>query len=464
MKTFSKITAGFGALAAIGGCCSEKQYTKPNIVFFFADDIGAECFGCYGGVEYQTPHIDSLAQAGIQYMNMNAQPLSSPSRVQVMTGLYNDRNYVAFGYMNQDEHTFAQVAKEAGYETAIVGKWQLGRSRAMLPIAGFDEYFCSQIEMYLESRGERQTDRYANSMWDNNGKRYDFAIYGPDAMQDYAFDYIDRKVEEGKPFLLYYTEPLVHTPHTTTPDTSIWDDLYDSRFGGGADTSYFKYQVRYMDKQVGNMIQKLKDKGVWNNTIFIFASDNGTSTRILSRTADGQEVRGGKGEPTYRGTHVPMIIAWGDRLAGRKAEHLTDLTDILPTIADIVGIPIPEDWNLDGVSLYPEICGQEPNAKDLVLVHFNPLWPTTPSPKASRYAMDDDYAYFWDGRIYNYREDPDFKQPLLWKDAPADLQARLQPLKDRVDQMPDFYPDKPGAPRKFPYKTFYDFAPPQNPF
>ena len=151
MKTFSKITAGFGALAAIGGCCSEKQYTKPNIVFFFADDIGAECFGCYGGVEYETPCIDSLAKAGIQYMNMNAQPLSSPSRVQVMTGLYNDRNYVAFGYMNQDEHTFAQVAKDAGYETAIVGKWQLGRSRAMLPIAGFDEYFCSQIEMYLES-------------------------------------------------------------------------------------------------------------------------------------------------------------------------------------------------------------------------------------------------------------------------------------------------------------------------
>ena len=102
--------------------------------------------------------------------------------------------------------------------------------------------------------------------------------------------------------------------------------------------------------------------------------------------------------------------------------------------------------------------------KDLVLVHFNPLWPTTPSPKASRYAMDDDYAYFWDGRIYNYRTDPEFKSPLQWKDAPAELQERLAPLKARVDEMPDFYPDKPGAPRRFPYKTFYDFAPPQNPF
>ena len=121
-------------------------------------------------------------------------------------------------------------------------------------------------------------------------------------------------------------------------------------------------------------------------------------------------------------------------------------------------------FEISGVSLYPELCGQEPNAKDLVLVHFNPLWPTTPSPKASRYAMDNDYAYFWDGRIYNYREDPEFRHPLRWDQAPAELQARLQPLKERVDRMADFYPDKPGAPRKFPYKTFYDFAPPQNPF
>ena len=176
MKRIHPLTTGIGALAALAGCTSVQQPSKPNIVFFFADDIGAECFGCYGGVEYETPNIDALARQGILYSNMNAQPLSSPSRVQVMTGLYNDRNYVAFGYMNEDEHTFAQVAKEGGYETAIVGKWQLGRSRAMLPKAGFDEFFCSQIEMYLESRGPRQTDRYANSMWDNNGERYDFAI------------------------------------------------------------------------------------------------------------------------------------------------------------------------------------------------------------------------------------------------------------------------------------------------
>ena len=124
----------------------------------------------------------------------------------------------------------------------------------------------------------------------------------------------------------------------------------------------------------------------------------------------------------------------------------------------------PEGHALDGVSLWPEICGKEPNQKDLVLVHFNPLWPTTPSPKASRYAMDDRYAYFWDGRVYDYRTDPSFASPLQYESLDASLKERLAPLKERVDQMKDFYPDKPGAPRRGNYKTFYDFAPPQNPF
>ena len=134
------VFSGMGALAAMTGC-SPTQPQKPNIVFFFADDIGVECFGCYGGAEYETPHIDSLASQGIMYTNMNAMPLSSPSRVQVMTGLYNDRNYVCFGYLNDDENTFAHLAQDAGYSTAIVGKWQMGRSREMVPKLGFDESF-----------------------------------------------------------------------------------------------------------------------------------------------------------------------------------------------------------------------------------------------------------------------------------------------------------------------------------
>jgi arylsulfatase A len=183
----------------------------------------------------------------------------------------------------------------------------------------------------------------------------------------------------------------------------------------------------------------------------------------VTEQKDGSQIRGGKGAPNYRGTHVPLIIAWGDKVAGKTSDRIADLTDILPTIADAVGVPVPAEWDIDGVSLYPEISGQTPLAKDMCLVHFNPLWPTTPFPKASRYAMDDKYAYFWDGRIYEYKVDPDFQKPLMYADASDDIKKIVEPLKNRVEEV-DFYPDMPGKERRCDYGTFYDFAPPQNPF
>lgn len=131
----------------------------------------------------------------------------------------NDRNYVNFGYMNDDEHTFAHLARQAGYSTAVVGKWQLGRSREMVGKLGFDEWCLTQLQIYKELAGERATDRYAFSYVDDNG-HYEFSYYAPDDFQRYAFEYIDRQTEAGKPFLLYYPTPLVHTPHVATPDSS----------------------------------------------------------------------------------------------------------------------------------------------------------------------------------------------------------------------------------------------------
>jgi arylsulfatase A len=160
---------------------------------------------------------------------------------------------------------------------------------------------------------------------------------------------------------------------------------------------------------------------------------------------------------------VPLVIAWGDKIGGKTSDRIADLTDIFPTIADICGIDIPQEWNIDGVSLFPEINGEEPLEKELSLVHFNPLWPTTPAPYASRYAMNDDYAYFWDGRIYEYKKDPEFKNPVMYADASDELKAAVADLKARVDEV-DFYPDMPGQLRRSDYGTFYDFAPPQNPF
>lgn len=465
MKKELKI-AGMGALSlAAVGCTGQQKEIRPNIVFMFADDLGAEAFGCYGGVSYNTPNVDRLAQEGVLYTNMHSMPLSCPSRVQLMTGVYNDRNYVNFGYMNDDDPTFATLAKMAGYSTAMVGKWQLGRSREIPGRVGFDEWNLNQVEMYKEFASSTMgfyTDRYANSYLDNNG-RYDLSLYAPDDFQKYCYDFIDRKTDAGEPFLLYYSTPLVHTPHTPTPDSESWDLDYAGRFKG--DTKHFPDMVEYLDKQVGAMVDYLKAKGVWDNTIFIFTVDNGTSTRIVSEMADGTRIRGGKGTPLHTGTNVPLIIAWGDKIEkGRVCERLVDLTDFMPTFADAMGIDIPSEWRPDGVSLYPELIGQEPLRKDMILCHFNPLWPTTPSPLASRFAQTVDYKYYWDGRFYNVSNDLMEQNPLDINECSDDVREVYAMLKAKVDEYPDFYADKPGAPRRGNYGTFYDFADPQNPF
>jgi len=455
-------TAGIGLLAAVATGCTDEPQQRPNIVLFLADDIGRECFGCYGGASYETPNIDALAEEGIRYENMHAMPLSCPSRVQLLTGIYNDRNYVNFGYMNDDENTFAHLAQRAGYSTAMVGKWQLGRSRDMVTKLGFDEWCLNQLEMYKELAGPQSTDRYANSYLDNNA-HYEFSLYAPDDFMRYAFGYLDRQVEAGQPFLLYYSTPLVHTPHVATPDSECWDTDYTTRYR--SDTAHFPDMVKYLDKQVGQMVDKLKRLGVWDNTIFIFLADNGTSTRIVSRMADGREIRGGKGEPTINGTAVPLLICWGDKIEkARVSERLVDLTDFMPTMADAMGVAIPEEWHADGISLYPELCGEQPLEREFTLMHFNPLWPTAPSPKASRCAFSTRYKYYWDGRFFDIVNDPMEQQPIDVTTCDAEVQALYARLKAKVDEMPDWYPDKPGAPRRGDYGTFYDFAGPANPF
>ena len=129
---------GLSMLSLVGSGCTDKNGSiengvRPNIVLFLADDIGAECFGCMGGVSYDTHIIDSLAEKSLFFPNMHAQPLSSPSRVQLMTGLYNDKNYVCFGYMNDDEPTFSQLAQQAGYCLLYTSPSPRDRQKSRMP-------------------------------------------------------------------------------------------------------------------------------------------------------------------------------------------------------------------------------------------------------------------------------------------------------------------------------------------
>ena len=145
---------------------------QPNIVLILADDMGRECLGCYGST-YQTPNLDKLSEIGVRFDNCFSQPLSTPSRVQLMTGKYNNKNYSCFGHLNQKEKTFAHLAKDAGYTTMIAGKWQLGRNRNLPNHFGFDHYCLWQL-----SYDRMIKERYAAPLIEQDGniKLYSYII------------------------------------------------------------------------------------------------------------------------------------------------------------------------------------------------------------------------------------------------------------------------------------------------
>jgi len=151
LKSIGAAAAGAAFSSRIGRAAKSR---RPNVILMMADDFGYECLSCNGGSPYKTPMLDRLAAEGIQFTNCCAQPLCTPSRVKIMTGRYNFRNYLTFGILKEDETTFGHVMKKAGYKTCIVGKWQLGRDRKLINHFGFDEYCL----WWLENRGERYTD------------------------------------------------------------------------------------------------------------------------------------------------------------------------------------------------------------------------------------------------------------------------------------------------------------------
>ena len=185
---------------------------RPNIILILADDIGAEAVGAYGGESYRTPQIDRLAADGLRFEHGHAQPLCTPSRVKIMTGQYNFRNYRHFGHLDPGETTFAHLLREAGYSTAVAGKWQLFDNRfediqGSLPAgAGFEDYLVWQLT------SAQRGSRYWAPLLDHNGAvtQHGAEAFGPALVNDFVLRYIE--AHRDSPFLLYYPMLLPHAP------------------------------------------------------------------------------------------------------------------------------------------------------------------------------------------------------------------------------------------------------------
>lgn len=429
---------------------------KPNIVLIMADDIGVEGIGCYGGTSYQTPSLDRLAKQGIRFKHAYAQPLCTNTRVQLMTGLYNNRNWLYFGILDPKAKTIGHYMQEAGYSTCIAGKWQLQsydppsypgshlrRARGMkVTEAGFDEY-----SLFHSWHTEDKGSRYANPTFFENGKlkKEVKGKYGPDHWVEFINDFIDRKKDDDKPFFVYYAMALPHRPFVPTPDSVDWADASTRT---EEDVRHFPDMVEYMDKCVGQVIRKIDDLGLAKNTVVIFYSDNGTHQKITSQTTTGT-VAGGKGRTIDAGTHVPLIVRWPGKIKPGINDNLVDSTDFLPTVMELAGKPIPKENKLDGISFYSQLMGIPGKSRPWVFCHYDPRpgWDKDQFRKI-RFARNKRFKLYGDGKLYDVPNDKLEKKPIpASSDTETSRHARLQ-LGQVLNDMPNPDPaPRDGDPR-----------------
>ncbi|MBT3278081.1 MAG: sulfatase-like hydrolase/transferase [Phycisphaerales bacterium] len=425
LKYSSFAAAAVAAPSVLRATPTKKQ---PNVVLIMADDLGHEAVECYGGTSHKTPRINKMAAEGMKFTKAYSQPVCTPTRVKIMTGQSNIRNYQAFSILGTEEKTTGHLMHSAGYKTAICGKWQLYgsegypkgiESTGMHPKdSGFETYCLWQIH----KRGLR----FWNPKINTNGKMktYGKDVYGPDIFAKFGMDFMT--ANKDKPFFLYYPMVLTHAPMLPTPDSKNRKSTDKQK--------NFSDMLAYADKIVGKFIDHAEQLGIAENTLIIFTGDNGTASYIKSMM-NGKLVMGGKASVHEYGNHVPFVAYWPGTIAkGKPCTDLIDFSDVYPTLAEIGGATMPKDIPFDGRSFLPQLRGEKGNPRDWYFCYYNPR--PTRSGKEHIFAHDGEYKLFRTGEFYNTAKDPLQKNDLAGKTLSSAAQAAKDKLQAALDSMP----------------------------
>lgn len=419
-------TAGSPSLLAAG----QRPAGKPNIILIMADDLGYECIGANGGVSYKTPVLDGLAKTGVRFEHCYSQPLCTPSRVQIMTGIYNVRNYTRFGVLARGETTFAHLLKKGGYVTCIAGKWQLGNQSDAAHHFGFDEA-CLWQHTVKGNKTDGCDNRYVNPTIDINGKTTVLpkGSFGPDVCSDFLCDFMIK--HKAEPFLIYYPMILTHCPFVPTPDSEDWDPNSPGSKTYKGDAEYFGDMVTYMDKIIGKITGTLEAHGLRDNTLILFTGDNGTDEPVVSEL-NGNRVAGGKGKMTDAGTRVPLTANWpGVFPKGRVCNDLVDFSDFLPTLCEAAGVTVPSTLTLDGRSFLPQLQGKKGEPRKWIYCWYS----RNGGPTGKEWARNQHYKLYRSGDFYQVSEDVLEERPLTKLDGDQqEVRAMLQAALDQYKE------------------------------
>jgi arylsulfatase A-like enzyme len=357
MNPFRLVVAWLVWLFALAGQAAE---TRPNIVFIFADDLGYGDVGCYGATNIATPNIDRLARDGSRFTSFYvAQPVCTASRAALLTGSYANRvslsgalNHLSTTGIHPKEKLLSELLKEAGYATAALGKWHLGHRAPFWPTRrGFDEFF--GIPYSNDNGPLHPVTAGIPSLPLHDGEK--IIEHDPDQSQftrritERAVRFIGRN--KTGPFFLYVPHIMPHVPIFAS-----------ERFKGKSDRGLYGDVVEELDWSVGEILAALEKNGLAENTLVIFASDNGPFLSYGRHAGSARPLREGKLTTFEGGVRVPFIARWPGRTpAGRAVDEIACTMDLYVTLARLGGAALPET-KLDGIDLRPLLIGA-PGAK-----------------------------------------------------------------------------------------------------
>ena len=387
----------YAALLALALATSLNAANKPNVVIFLTDDQGTLDVNRFGAEDLHTPYMDSLADNGVSFTQAYAHTVCCPSRAALLTGRHPNRGGVQswlqgdrngsdthLGNMDPGEITLAEVLQEAGYRTALFGKWHLGAKVGHGPLdQGFDKHF-GHLSGFIDNfthyflHGQGYHDLY-----DNNEEIFRRGEYFPEMIVDEAIKYVDKHSDE--PFFMMVAFNLPHYPEQPSEEfKEAFAELEMPR------QSYARVMAT-VDKQIGRVLQQLDDSGIRDDTIIIFSSDNGHSEENNRGIAVGYHnsgypighyylAHGGggytgkwigrKGTFLEGGVRVPMIVSYPKELPRGVVRHQAiTIMDWMPTLIEIIGLPQPAN-PFDGYSILPIIKSSEATSNHKVL-HFD---------------------------------------------------------------------------------------------
>lgn len=411
---------------------------QPNIVFILLDNVGKDWLRCYGSQENQTPNIDRLCSTGMKFRNFYVTPVCSTTRTMLLTGRYpfrtgwhthHDSAIYGGGFLDWNrEISFARLLRDAGYKTAISGKWQINdlfdpKQRKALEEHGFQEHcIWPEAKPGLPAHKKRYWDPYVI----RDGKRINAqGQFGPDVFTDYSIDFMRRHRDE--PFLLYQSAILTHIPVTTTPLSPDSEASPRDKFAG---------MLHYADHLIGRITQSIEDLGLQENTLIFVATDNGTDNgsdqgmkNSLGGMRNGRISEEGIYSLTERGINMPFIVngpSWVSE--GVESDALLNAADVFPTLLEIANVSIPSTLKIDGSS-FAKLLRQPATGS------WTRPWTFTQYAQ-DRVVRDHRYKLYSSGQFFDLAVDP-LEQNTITPARQTDSEGkRKQNLQRILDDLP----------------------------